>query len=49
MRRKHPNFDDGERPGTYANDTWCNKIDCLLLSPALFERVTAGGIDRRSV
>ena len=45
----HPNFDDGGRPGTYANGTKGNKIDYILFSPALFERVTAGGIDRRGV
>ncbi|KQS63534.1 endonuclease/exonuclease/phosphatase [Methylobacterium sp. Leaf361] len=45
----HPNFDDGGRPGTYANGTKSNKIDYILFSPALFERVTAGGIDRRGV
>lgn len=45
----HPRFDDGGRPGTYANGTKGNKIDYLLLSPALFAKVTAGGIDRRGV
>lgn len=45
----HPSFDDGGRPGTYANGTKGNKIDYILLSPALFSRVTAGGIERRGV
>ena len=45
----HGAFDDGGRPGTYANGTKGSKIDYILLSPALFERVTAGGIDRRGV
>lgn len=45
----HPSFDDGGRPGTYANGTKGNKIDYILLTPALFDRVTAGGIDRRGV
>ena len=45
----HAAFDDGGRPGTYGNGTKGNKIDYILLSPALFERVTAGGIDRRGV
>jgi endonuclease/exonuclease/phosphatase family metal-dependent hydrolase len=45
----HPSFDDGGRPGTYANGTKGNKIDYILLSPALFSKVTAGGIDRRGV
>lgn len=45
----HPSFDDGGRPGTYANGTKGNKIDYLLMSPALFARVTAGGIFRKGV
>lgn len=45
----HHSFEDGGRPGTYANGTKGNKIDYILLSPALFERMTAGGIDRRGV
>jgi hypothetical protein len=45
----HPSFDDGGRPGTYGNGTKANKIDYLLMSPAVFARVTAGGIDRRGV
>jgi endonuclease/exonuclease/phosphatase family metal-dependent hydrolase len=46
---EHTSFDDGGRPGTYGNGTKNNKIDYLLLSPALFAKVTAGGIDRRGV
>lgn len=45
----HPSFNDGGRPGTYANSTKGNKIDYILLSPALFAKVTAGGVDRRGV
>lgn len=45
----HPSFDDGGRPGTYGNSTKSNKIDYLLMSPALFERVTAGGVFRKGV
>jgi hypothetical protein len=37
------------RPGTYANGTASNKLDYLLLSPALFARVTAGGVFRKGV
>jgi hypothetical protein len=44
-----PSFDDGGRPGTYANGTRGNKIDYVLLSPALFAAVTGGGIFRRGV
>jgi endonuclease/exonuclease/phosphatase family metal-dependent hydrolase len=48
----HPNFDDGAggtRPGTYGNGTAGNKIDYILLSPALFAKATGGGIFRRGV
>lgn len=45
----HPSFNDGGRPGTFANGTKGNKIDYILMSPALFAKVTAGGIDRRGV
>lgn len=45
----HPGFDDGGRPGTFGNCTKRNKIDYILLSPALFAKTTAGGIDRRGV
>ena len=45
----HPGFDDGGRPGTYANGTRGNKIDYVLLSPALFTKVTGGGVFRRGV
>jgi endonuclease/exonuclease/phosphatase family metal-dependent hydrolase len=46
---QHPNFDDGGRPGTYANGTANDKIDYVLLSPALFAAVTMGGILRKGV
>ncbi|MBR0756410.1 endonuclease/exonuclease/phosphatase family protein [Bradyrhizobium jicamae] len=42
-------FDDGGRPGTFKNGTASNKIDYILLSPALFEKATAGGIFRMGV
>ena len=45
----HQTFDDGGRPGTYANGTASNKIDYILLSPALFATVTAGGLFRMGV
>jgi endonuclease/exonuclease/phosphatase family metal-dependent hydrolase len=45
----HPSFDDGGRPGTYGTGTASNKIDHILLSPALWSKVTAGGIERRGV
>jgi hypothetical protein len=43
----HTNFDDGGRPGTYANGTVREKIDYILLSPALWPRVADGGIYRQ--
>lgn len=45
----HPSFDDGGRPGTYGNCTAREKIDYLLLSPALYDRMEGGGIWRRGV
>lgn len=45
----HPAFDDGGRPGTYASCTARNKLDYVLLSPALFARATGGGIFRKGV
>ncbi len=46
-------FDDGDpdedRPGTIGNGTKSQKIDYILLSPALFERVSAAGIFRKGV
>jgi len=45
----HDKFDDGGRPGTYGNCAKSNKIDYLLLSPALFNRVTKGGVWREGV
>ena len=45
----HPAFDDGGRPGTYSYCTARNKLDYVLLSPALFARATGGGIFRKGV
>lgn len=45
----HPAFDDGGRPGTFANGARSNKIDYILLSPALFAKVTGGQIFRMGV
>jgi len=46
---QHPKYQSDGRPGTYANGTAGNKIDYVLLSPALFAGVTAGGVERRGV
>ncbi len=45
----HPKFTDDGRPGTFANGTKSNKIDYVLLSPALFKRVTGGAVFRKGV
>ena len=45
----HPTFTSDGRPGTFANGTKSNKIDYILLSPALFKLVTGGAIFRRGV
>lgn len=45
----HPSFDTGEFSGrgTYDNGSDNNKIDYLLLSPPLYERVNAAGLFRK--
>lgn len=45
----HSSFLNDGRPGTYGNGTASDKIDYLLLSPALFKRVQGGGIFRKGV
>lgn len=54
---EHPNFtkfefraDNGNLGiGTHGNGNDSSKIDFLMLSPALFEKVTLGGIDRKGI
>ncbi|WP_298283960.1 endonuclease/exonuclease/phosphatase family protein [Novosphingobium sp.] len=45
----HPAFDDGGYPGTYDLCNAGNKIDYMLLSPALFNRVQSGGVFRKGM
>jgi len=45
----HPGFEDGGRPGTYGYCTARNKLDYVLLSPALYGAARGGGIFRRGV
>ncbi len=45
----HPAFNDGGRPGTYGSCTAGNKIDYILLAPALWALCRGGGIDRRGI
>jgi hypothetical protein len=42
----HDGFDDGGRPGTFGSCTAADRIDYILLSPALFAKATGGGIFR---
>lgn len=46
---EHAGFDDDGRPGTFGNCTAANKIDYVLLSPALFAAARGGGIFRLGV
>src|SRR5262249_28364957 len=38
---KNPKFRDDGRPGTWRNGTAANKLDYIVLSPALWDRVTS--------
>ncbi|PZU68682.1 endonuclease/exonuclease/phosphatase family protein [Sphingobium sp.] len=46
---EHPAFDRGGHAGTYGACNASNKIDYMLLSPALFATVQAGGIFRKGM
>ena len=43
---EHPSFDNGGFEGTYGLSNPGNKIDYLLLSPKLFDKVEKGGVIR---
>ncbi|NOT71130.1 MAG: endonuclease/exonuclease/phosphatase family protein [Hyphomicrobium sp.] len=45
----HKAFNGDAHPGTYGRGAARDKIDYILLSPALFERVTGGGVWRKGV
>jgi endonuclease/exonuclease/phosphatase family metal-dependent hydrolase len=45
----HHSFDDGGFPGTYGSCGADNKIDYLLLSPALMAKVEQGGVLRKGM
>jgi endonuclease/exonuclease/phosphatase family metal-dependent hydrolase len=45
----HPKFVPDARPGTHGNGTKSSKLDYILMSPKLSEKVTSGGIERRGV
>lgn len=46
---EHPAYQSDGRAGTYQRGTDREKIDYILLSPALFEKVRVGGIWRKGV
>jgi endonuclease/exonuclease/phosphatase family metal-dependent hydrolase len=46
---EHPAFASDGRPGTYGTGSKSNKIDYILLSPALFKRVTSAAVFRKGV
>jgi endonuclease/exonuclease/phosphatase family metal-dependent hydrolase len=46
---QHPAFTNDGRPGTYGNGTKSQKIDYVLLSPALFDKVIGGAVFRLGV
>jgi len=45
----HPKFESDGRSGTFKNGTKGTKIDYILLSPLLFDRVTKAGVFRKGV
>ena len=45
----HPKFESDGRPGTWQNGTKANKLDYIILSPALEAKVVRAGVERRGV
>lgn len=45
----HENFDNGGYPGTWGNCKAGNKLDYILLSPALWAKVKKGGVFRKGM
>ena len=45
----HHKFQGDGRPGTFGNGTASTKVDYILLSPALFTKVTSAGVFRKGV
>lgn len=46
---EHPTFQNGGRPGTFQDGHARDKIDYILLSPSLFQRMSQGGVWRKGV
>jgi endonuclease/exonuclease/phosphatase family metal-dependent hydrolase len=44
-----PAFDPGPRPGTFQSCSHRNRLDYILVSPALVSHVTGGGVERRGL
>jgi hypothetical protein len=45
----HPKFVGDGRPGTHGNGTKSSKLDYILMSPKLSDKVTAAGVERKGV
>jgi endonuclease/exonuclease/phosphatase family metal-dependent hydrolase len=45
----HPAFQDDGRPGTFGEGTKSQKLDYILLSPALYQKVETAGVFRKGV
>ena len=45
----HPNYQNDGRRGTFGNGTKSDKIDYILLSPVLFDKVATAGVFRKGV
>ncbi len=45
----HPKYDSGGRPGTHGACNASGKFDYILLSPELFGKVLAAGVERRGM
>jgi endonuclease/exonuclease/phosphatase family metal-dependent hydrolase len=46
---EHPKWQDDGFPGTWGNGNASGKIDYILLSPELYQKVTAAGVNRKGV
>lgn len=44
-----PVFDSGPRPGTFQSCSLTNRLDYILVSPELADKVTAGGVSRKGL
>lgn len=45
----HPKYQSDGRPGTWQNGVKANKLDYIILSPALEKKVIRAGVERRGV